>query len=381
GFTTIRRQDTMQPRQTLPWTHVLPAVAASWLCAAAGQAAIFEKDGLEIYGDVRVRLETDFDSRRADGSERDDRTRLRIRARLGLDYAASDHLSFGLRLRSGSDDSQQSPHITLIDFDDNDTGDADLNFDKWFAKGQLDRGWGWIGRNSLPFWKQNEFVWDDDVTPVGLALGYAMKRGENAFEVNGGYFALPAGMQDVAGHLGLAQLVFRKSRFTISGGLLDIDADPDDPDAARLLRGNGTRDYQLWVLSLQAGVGPWTFGVDAIHNGESYPASETPQDEALRDEVDAYIGSLKFNSGRGWQAVYTYAHIEALAVSSSYAGDDWVRWGSATQTRASDLKGHELRFVKDLGPGQNLVLRLFLAEAITTGEDGNRLRIDWNYKL
>ena len=183
-------------------------------------------------------------------------------------------------------------------------------------------------------------------------------------------------MREFSGNLGLAQVVFWQKKLKIAGGLLDIDANPSDSDGALLLRGNGGRDYQLWVVNLQAGVGNWTFGVDGIHNSESYPASE-----AARDEVDGYVGSLKFNSGRGWRLAYTYAHIEALAVHSSYAGDDWVRWGNATQTRASDMKGHELRFVKDLGAGQNVVFRLYLAEAITTGEDGNRFRIDWNAKF
>ena len=45
------------------------------------------------------------------------------------------------------------------------------------------------------------------------------------------------------------------------------------------------------------------------------------------------------------------------------------------------MEGHELRFVKDLAPGQNLVLRLYLVDAITSREDGSRFRIDWNYRF
>lgn len=357
------------------------ASAAGLLLAGAAPAEMFERNGFSVYGDFRARLEADFDSRQADGSERDDRNRARVRVRLGAEYAAGEHLTFGVRLRSGSDDSQQSAHVTVVDFDGNDTGDAHFNFDKWFMKAEAGGGWGWIGRNSLPLWKQNELVWDDDVTTAGLAVGYESDGAEAGFTVNAGYFSLPVGMRELSGNLALAQAVFRRKGVKVGVGLLDVDADPDDPDGALLLRGNGARDYQIWVASLQATAGRWTFGVDGIHNGESYPASE-----ALRDEVDGYAGSLRFDanggdSGRGWHAVYTYAHVEALAVASSYAQDDWVRWGSATQTRASDLKGHELRFVKALAARQNLVFRLYLAEAITTGEDGNRFRIDWNVKF
>ncbi len=354
----------------------LLTVAAGLLFAGAGRADMFKSGGFKIYGDFRARLEADFDSQRASGGKRDDRTRIRIRARVGLEYAASDKFTFGLRLRSGSDDSQQSPHITVVDLDDNDTGDAHFNFDKWFLKAKYGKGWGWIGRNSLPFWKQNEFFWDDDVTPAGIAFGIKKDHGEGGFAANGGYFSLPAGMRQFSGNLGLAQVVLWKNKFKIAGGLLDVDANPGDADGTLLMRGNGARDYQIWVLSLQAGAGKWTFGLDGMHNAESYPAAM-----ALRNEVDGYVGSVKVKINPSWKAAYYYARIEALAVNSSYAQDDWVRWGSATQTRASDMEGHELRLIRDLGSGQNLVFRLYDAKAITTDEDGGRFRIDYNIKF
>ena len=55
--------------------------------------------------------------------------------------------------------------------------------------------------------------------------------------------------------------------------------------------------------------------------------------------------------------------------------------GSATQTRGTDIEGHELRFVYGTGQGQNLTFRLYVAEAVTNDEDGNRFRIDYNYKF
>jgi hypothetical protein len=79
-----------------------------------------------------------------------------------------------------------------------------------------------------------------------------------------------------------------------------------------------------------------------------------------------------------WQFGAWYTRIEALAVNPSYAQDDWVRWGSATQTDSSDLKGFELRAAVGLGHGQNLMARLYLVEAITSQQDGKRFRIDYN---
>ncbi|MGB5474944.1 MAG: hypothetical protein WBQ78_15895 [Gammaproteobacteria bacterium] len=45
------------------------------------------------------------------------------------------------------------------------------------------------------------------------------------------------------------------------------------------------------------------------------------------------------------------------------------------------MKGHELRAAYGLGDGMNLMARLYLVEAITSVEDGNRFRIDFNYSF
>ncbi len=360
------------------------------LYTTASQAAPLSRDDLKINGDVRVRLETDFDSQRADGREREDRTRLRLRLRLGLDIAASDRWSFGLRLRSGSADSHQSPHVTVVDFNNNDTDDTAVNLDKWFAKVNRKKVWAWIGRNRLALWKQNEFLWDDDATPAGLAVGFDTAVGDaGKLTINTGYFLLPSGLRDFAGNLGVGQVVYSCGHYTAAGGVMAFDADADDTDAGRLLLGNGNRDYTLWVGNLQArfdaGSRPLTFGLDVVHNGEHYSASDPdPFTAAHRDQTDGFVISARLGAIRkpgDWLAAYYYADIEALAVNTSYAEDDWVRWGSVVETRSSDFTGHELRFAYALEKHLNLVARLYLVDAITTREDGSRFRLDLNYRF
>jgi hypothetical protein len=72
-------------------------------------------------------------------------------------------------------------------------------------------------------------------------------------------------------------------------------------------------------------------------------------------------------------------------VHSSYTQDDWVRWGTSVQARATNLKGSEIRVRYTIRPTMNIIARLFFVDAIdlleigdTTKETGNRLRIDWN---
>jgi hypothetical protein len=358
---------------------------------------MFETDKFKISADFRLRAEQDWDSQTSSGVDRDDRTRARVRARVGMDYNANENVSFGIRLRSGSDESQQSPHITVVDFTGDDTGDADFNFDKWFLKGKTGNLWGWAGRNSFPFWKPNELFWDDDVTPAGLAAGYKVPVNDDTrVALNAGYFSLPAGMQEFSGNLGAGQIVLNTkiadTGITAAAGLFSFDADEDDVDGAIYLQGNGMRDYTIWVTNVQAklnaGGKPLAAGADYMHNTEDYDAADLVGASAGVDDgdTDGYVlyaryGSLK--SKGEWLAAYYYAHIEQFAVHNSFSQDDWMRWGSATQTRSSNFEGHEFRGAYAFAKNVNLVGRLYLVEAISDNndEDGNRFRLDLNYKF
>ena len=72
---------------------------------------------------------------------------------------------------------------------------------------------------------------------------------------------------------------------------------------------------------------------------------------------------------------------EARAVLAPYAEDDWVRWGSAVETRGVDFEGHELRFDYTLTRSLGLVARGYFVESLSTVEDGKRWRIDLNYRF
>lgn len=351
---------------------------------------------LLLSGDVRGRIELDWDSKRSNGTERDDRSRMRARFRATLEYQASDKISVVVRLRSGSDDSQQSPHITILDFDGNDTGDADFNFDKWYLKYSSGNFSAWLGRNSMNFWKSDELVFDDDITPAGIGL--ALKTGH--LTVNAGYYSNPVGMHHFTGNTGILQAVFNTSigatRLTFAAGVADIDAEPGNPNNALLLDNNGVRDYTLWVGNVEAAMQfmdrPLQLNLDLLHNSQSYSATDPDSFTAFhRKQTDGYILSVRLGdtSERGhWLFGYFYSHVETFAVNNSLAEDDWLRWGSATQARASNFKGSEFRVATKLGNSLNVVARLYLVEGIKlrsatslTREDGNRFRVDLNWSF
>ena len=360
--------------------------------ATLAPGAIHSGEKIEVYGDFRLRLEQDWDSEREDGTMRDDRLRLRARARIGLDYRMNELLTFGFRIRTGSDDSQQSGHITMLNVaTEDDTGDAHINPDKWFVRAERGSLWAWAGRDSLAFWKQNEMFWDDDATVAGVSGGW--RRG--GLELQASYVSLPVGMQEFAGTAITGQAVWSRDgdRFGFTGAfgaLLTDGADEDDAnDAAMLLDGNGFRDYSILVGSLQGRLSargrPLKLGVDLIHNNEGYSRNDDdPFTVENRDETDGYVVSATWGSldePRDWRVGYAYARVETLAVHGSYAQDNWVRWGQGPQNRSSNLKGHELNGAWLVTEQINVVSRLFLVDAITSGEDGNRFRIDLNFKF
>lgn len=353
--------------------------------------ALTISDQLKIYGDFRVRLESDFSSQKSNGTERDDRNRLRARVRIGLTFTPRQDIEVGIRLRSGSDASHQSPHITLIDFDDNDTGDADFNPDKWYFKYKGNNSTFTIGRSSISFWKQNEIFLDDDVTPIGI--GYTLKG--DRFGLNAGYYTLPVGMQEFGGNLGTLQLTLKadvsSGHFAGAIGYARFDAEPGDADVTALLDTNGTRDYGIWVINGQLKFDKFKFGVDYFVNIENYSATDADAFTAFhRDQNTGYVISFAHGNTnpQSWLFAYYYLNVETFAVNSSYAQDDWVRFGSAVEARASNIRGHEFRVAYGLAKNMNLVFRAYFVDAIErrsatslTEEDGNRLRLDFNYKF
>lgn len=373
----------------LQWLAII-GLLVSLASEADAQIQLDDDGKLTLYGDLRFRFEEDWDSRRPDGTLRDARGRLRLRARLGLSWSPVDVVDVGFRLRSGRRISQQSPHLTFWDFDGNGRDPAELVFDRWFLSVGHDDTVVWFGRNSDPFWKQDELFWDDDVSLTGGTLRHRWDGQRSDFRLVGGFYLLPDGMEGFAGRLLAGQLVYddQGSRIgtTLATGIFLIDG----ADTTEHLRhGNGTRDYEIFTANAQARLRhsrfPVTVGVDFMHNLENYsPEDPDPVTAANFDQTTGVVASIAVGRARerwDWLVAYYYAHIETFAVNASFAEDDWIRWGARGQTDASDMKGHELRFVMAFTQDLNLVARLYLARAITTVQDGKRFRADLNYRF
>ena len=374
---------------------------ATLLCVTAAEARA-QDDGSELslfkpYGDFRLRLEQDWDSRQGDGTERDDRLRLRFRIRLGLDLNFSEQWRARVQLRSGPHDSQQSPHITIYDFDGGPNGPYQFNFDHWYLSFRTGGLEVWAGRNQLSFWHQDDLFLIDNVTFAGAGGSYShpLAGGEMTWHAN--YVALPVGMRDFSGTSLIAQAEFSRefssTGFSVAAGYFGSRADPDDPAGESLLTENNTRDYDVLNLQLQhrsTVLGrPLRLGAEYGRNFKDY--SQAPAgsfSEFHQKHVDGWVlEALWGPSGEAGDLLvgYYYSHMEALAANSSYIQDDWARWGTSTQARLTNMKGSEFRVLFTITPNQNIFARLFLVDAIdllqpgdVALEDGKRFRIEYN---
>ena len=337
---------------------------------------------LKFYGDFRFRAEADRNSRKTNGSYRDDRDRLRYRMRFGFKYNYDEHFELGGRIRSGNPLNQQSPHVTI---GDNFRPD-EISIDKAYLKYTYSNYWIWGGKNNMPFWRQNELLWDDDITPEGLSTGAKIKiaKNKNLSYVVGYYIANRSEKKfKDDGNLIIAQLLFdstkNDNKLTASSGFIFGNNLQNIPIPASSFFIN----YKIWASSVQYKWNQFILGADFYHNFENYNDNQE-MNEIYKGQKTGYAGSVKYTIHK-FQVGYSYAHIEKYAVIDYFAQDDWLRWGTETFTRSSNFRGHEFKLRYYFNSQFNLTFRTWLVKGIVTTEShlesGDRFRLDFNFKF
>ena len=352
-----------------------------------------DEQRVRLFGDLRLRYEKDWDSANDSGGRRDDRDRARIRVRLGFLWDPVEHLRFGIRGRTGNTDNQQSPHVTIWQ-DEGSKGDRDVLIDRWWVEGRWEHGSVQAGRIAHPFWRQTEMLFDDDIWLNGLGFKTSFGGDSAKHELRGAVATVPEGPAsldwDDQGWLYGLQYVFTRplgDGRSFTAALAGIRIEDESTRANPVLL---DLDWTIWALSLQgklkAGELPVTLGAELFYNSDGPPKGTWNEDERNAWGLFVRFGGL--SSKGDWVAGLHYARVEQLAYVPYLAGDDWMRWGSSTQTRATNYDGVELRGGYAFTDELNVLVRLFLVEGLelqgpasTTKEDGNRFRVDLNWKF
>ncbi|MGV6844671.1 MAG: putative porin [Lutibacter sp.] len=341
---------------------------------------------LNFYGDFRFRTELDRNSYKTDGTKRTDRDRLRYRLRFGFKYQPTDFLAFGGHIRSGNPRNLQSPHETLgKEFHIN-----DFAIDRVYLKmSNKNNFWSWIGKNSMPFWQQNEMLWDKDINPEGFAFGSNFKIGGNLniTPVFGYFFANNSSRKfNENGRITIVQLKIIQTlknniKLTMSSGALFANSIHDRPDNSSTFKLN----YNIWASSMQFNFknAGFKLGLDYFKNLSNYN-SNLNIEKLYKNQNSAFVGSLIYKIKKT-QIGYYYAHIEKYAVIDYFAQDDWVRWGNSNMTRSSNFRGHEFSFIYNFNKKFNTALSTYFVKGIkttgTTLETGTRVRLDFNFRF
>ena len=371
---------------------VLTAVIGLWLFAPAADAAVELAPGLNVYGDARARVEYDEKSSFAGTDE--ERDRLRYRLRVGFTFDMSEYpIQFGARAVSGNADAI-SHHVTL---GNEDYSKHDLNIDRVYVKGTYAGGWAWFGKNSIPMWLQNDYFWDLDAGPEGIAAGYTFKDvGPIELTLQGGHFVLKDGgwRSDGAGNTDLdlwsAQIVAKAALepldLTFGYGVLHTD-----PGAC--VRGtNGwvtpavcgdvlTLDAEYSIASIEAKLK----GLDpiGITLGFDYMTGDVDSTVPNDDEDSGYVATIKLTRDKKCSLKVQFIELDLHAVLA-FAQDDFPNF-------YSDFEGTAITLAHKFTDSMNIQLIRYdgqrnLSEIAggygpTDPEEEERYRVNFNLKF
>ncbi len=348
---------------------------------------------LEFEGDFRFRVEQDWNVRNPDGSYKEDRSRLRYRARAGVTYYHNDLSSFGLRLRTGDPDKQQDPQLTLGD------GFSGLPFSLEKAYAAFNKNWFsiWFGKNTFPFEKQNELFWSDNVFPEGIAINTSFTKDNSIVdktELNVGHFIFATDGTSFGNdsYFQGIQLVstWWQNRFIFFPGFFFFNDMPNIPD------GNDTYELDYAILHIGSRLNiihqpnlaielDYYYNVEDLNKNDSIPSDFVNQKKGLT--VSTHYGSLKEQGD--WYFRLSYNYQERYAAVDFLAQNDWARWDYSSQGspdgRLTNYKGAEVMAAYALSSNMDIQTRIFFVEQLvplgSISETNNRVRLDFNIKF
>ncbi|MET0280633.1 MAG: putative porin [Steroidobacteraceae bacterium] len=156
----------------------LAAQAGPAAPAVAPVAATAEPQRLAIGGDVRLRGQGEYSNPAAPA-----RNSMQVRARLGGSFAVTDRITLGARLVTGDPDDPNSSDVQLSNFDD----DFQISLDQAYLQLNFDDLKVYGGKLPQPFVRTN-LVWDEDVSPQGIAAVYRSRLANGSALRAGGMF-------------------------------------------------------------------------------------------------------------------------------------------------------------------------------------------------
>lgn len=371
------------------WMVLLAGLVTGSVAAQAQEtkppAAWAEKVSLK--GDLRYR----YESIQEDGKE--DRTRDRIRARVGVESKPSEDVTIGIRLSTAQDGDPVSSNQTLDESGSRKDVYLDLAFLDWHpasVKGLNVTG----GKMEMPFAKVSDLVWDNDLNPEGLAVRYAFGDDGLKLLLSGGSFwmdersstsddAMLYGGQVAAkfksdvlhgiagvGYYGYENVEGYATLVDPTDGFGNSVVETVDPVSGEVTETAYASGYEIVDAIAELGFDP---GVPVAFYG-NYAVNQDADDEDT-----AYLGGLRIGKTKEPGSVefdYNYREVEADAVLGALTDSDFIGGGT-------DGKGHKVSVGVQLTKVLKGQVTYFMNEIGLEGDgkDYDRLQVDVSGKF
>ena len=337
----------MQKRVLVVGVFVLFTIEAANASIGLGDAG-----KVKIFSDFRLRAEYD-ERTKADGTKQD-RNRLRYRARMGVKYQVNDNWSAGIRMATNIT-SINSPHVTF--------GEAsDIGFDQAYLMYKKEGMKIGAGKQPLNLWNSSEMIWDKDFNPD--ALSYTHKLG--GFKLNTAHVILQDnGWNGTDDKIEMLQCVYGKETTTVALGYFNVN--------------DGSAAENIFTLSGQYTVSDWRTVIDV--------SSSDADVENL-----AYALQFRKDFGGDMGVRLYYLHVEAQSIPGDgrYGQDDFPDQNGAG---LSNFEGFRLQYDQKLDKNIAMDVRFYSMSAIDDAfsamagagqpyfSDKDRIRLQMNINL
>lgn len=332
---------------------------------------------VRLTGDMRNR----FEYIATDGLH--DRSRARLRYRLGIIANPLDQLEVGAGLASGSAD----PRSTNQTFSDAFSSKS-INLDYAYTRANTALGAGRLSAIAGKFkfgdflWTTDDLLWDSDITPEGVSLDYAADNALGKTFANAGVWVLGefsgSGKDPYMLYGQLGQKFGANSLYTTLAATYYHVSDILPGGSGGLRGGNvgtfsaGTNtDHRFDVLALNGELGSkqlfggsWAgslFG-SYVNNTDTHSS----QDSGLSLGAGLANGPLSLK--------YVYANLDANAFLDIFPDSD--RFGGAT-----DVRSHEIEVAYKLHKNVTLSVDYYHNERKSSGIDQDLLQTDISVKF
>lgn len=350
---------------------------------------------LNFNGDFRFRVEQDWDSKKSDGTFRNDRTRFRYRVRAGVRYEDKWY-SAGFRVRTGNPRKQQDPQLTLgAGFEE--FGTLPIGLEKAYFQGKWSTFGFWVGKNTFPFEKSNELFWSDNVYPEGIFLWKSFRIHSkliDSVDLKVGHFILSTmgkSLGDDTYFQGYqAYIKMLANRFELFPSLFLFKNIPNIPDGSETFEIDysiihvGTRFNLLKKPFLNIEF-DYHINFQDYSQNDSIPTSLKEQKSGMT--IGLQYGSLKRKGD--WLFKASYASLQQYSAVDVMAQNDWGRWDYSSfgspDGRLTNFNGIELVGGFKVDKKVSLKMKYYLIEQIIpygiAKETGSRIRLDLDVKF